>query len=75
MTTSFAQHGAHISVPAGLRPSMHRLGRSLASVGAIMLDAVEASRAIQSAHSNADRRAVLDRFASDTTRDASRSAA
>ena len=54
---------------------MQRLGRSLASVGAIVLDAIEATRAIQSAHSHADRRAVLDRFAADTTRDASRSAA
>ena len=59
MTTFHAQNGS--------RPSF---GRSLASVGALVLDAIEATRAIQSAHSTTDRRAVLDRFAADTTRDA-----
>ena len=75
MTTFIAQHGSRTSAPAGLRPGFQRFGRSLASVGAIVLDAIEASRAIQSTHANADRRAVLDRFAADTTRDAGRSAA
>lgn len=59
MTTFHAQNGSRTG-----------FGRSLASVGAIVLDAIEATRAIQSAHSTTDRRAVLDRFAADTTRDA-----
>ena len=59
MTTFIAQDG-----------SRSAFGRSLASVGALVLDAIEATRAIQSAHSTTDRRAVLDRFAADTTRDA-----
>jgi hypothetical protein len=75
MTTFMTGHGSRTSAPAILRPGLQRFGRSLASVGALVLDAVEATRAIQSAHSNVDRRAVLDRFAADTTRDASRSAA
>jgi hypothetical protein len=44
-------------------------------VGSLVLDAIEASRAIQSAHSTTDRQAVLHRFAAETTRDASRSPA
>ena len=75
MTTSIAHRGSRTSSPATLRPRAQRFGRFLASVGAVVLDAVEATRAMGSAHSTADRRAVLDRFAADTTRDASRTAA
>lgn len=49
--------------------------RSLAAFGAIVLDAVEATRSIHSAHSRECRRAVLDRFAADIERDTDRAAA
>ena len=70
MTTSNARTAHSSAIPGA-----QRFTRSLASVGAIVLDAIEATRAIQSAHSTVDRRAVLDRFAADVTRDADRSAA
>ena len=70
MSTSIAQHDSRTGATSGLRPGMQRVGRSLASVGAIVLDAIEAARAIESAHSLADRRVVLDRFSTDTTRSA-----
>ncbi len=76
MTTFIARHGDRTTgSSATFRAGKQRFTRSLASVGSIVLDAIEATRAIQSAHSNADRRAVLDRFAADTTRDAHRWAA
>ena len=76
MTTFIARHGAHAAdSSAAFRAQKQRFTRSLVSVGAIVLDAIEATRAIHSAHSTAGRRAVLDRFAADTTRDAGRSAA
>jgi hypothetical protein len=76
MTTFIARHGDHTAdASAAFRAGKQRFTRSLASVGAIVLDAIEATRGIGSAHSTADRRAVLDRFAADTTRDAGRAAA
>ncbi len=72
MTTFLARHG---DSSAALQTARQRFTRSLVSVGSIVVDAIEAARAIESAHTTADRRAVLDRFAADTTRDASRRAA
>ena len=76
MTTSIARSGGRTSAPtAATRAGAPRFGASLVSFGSIVLDAIEAARGVGSAHSTADRRAVLDRFAADTTRDAGRSAA
>ena len=76
MTTFIAGHAGRTADPsAAFQARKQRFTRSLVSVGSLVLDAIEASRAIQSTHANADRRAVLDRFAADTTRDAGRSAA
>ena len=76
MTTFIARTGGRTSAPtAAARAGSPRIGRSLVSFGSIVLDAIEAARGVGSAHSAADRRAVLDRFAADTTRDAGRSAA
>lgn len=76
MTTFIARHGHHTAdSSAAFQAGKQRFTRSLASVGSIVLDAIEATRAIGSAHSTVDRRAVLDRFAADTTRDAGRAAA
>ena len=76
MTTFIARQGDRTAdSTAAFRAGKQRVTRSLASVGSLVLDAIDATRAIQSAHSTADRRAVLDRFAADTTRDAGRSAA
>ena len=74
MTTSITRSRGRTST-AGARAGSPRLGRSLVSFGSLVLDAIEAARGVGSAHSTADRRAVLDRFAADTTRDAGRSAA
>jgi hypothetical protein len=70
MTTSTAQLRSRATGTVSPLPGVQRFGRSLAAVGAIVLDAIEATRAIQSAHSTADRREVLDRFAAATTRHA-----
>ena len=70
MTTSIARQGHTAATGSAFRAGAQRFTRSLASVGAIVLDAVEATRALGSAHTAADRRAVLERFAADTTRDA-----
>ena len=71
MTTFIARHGHQaVDTGAAFQAGKQRFTRSLVSVGAIVLDAIEATRAISSAHSTVDRRAVLDRFAADTTRDA-----
>ncbi len=57
------------------RPAVRRVIGSVAAIGEIALDAIEATRAIQSAHSAEARRVVLDRFAAETARHANRSAA
>jgi hypothetical protein len=76
MTTFIARHGDRAAdSSAAFQAARGRFTRSLVSVGSIVLDAIEAARAIESAHTTADRRAVLDRFAAETTRDATRSAA
>jgi hypothetical protein len=75
MTTFIAHRASRGTGTTALRPGMQRFGRSLASFGAIVLDAIDASRAIQSAHTHEARRVVLDRFAADTSRHADRSAA
>ena len=76
MTTFIAGHaGRTADSRAAFQAGKQRFTRSLVSVGSLVLDAIEASRAIQSAHTTADRQAVLDRFAAETTRDASRRAA
>ena len=76
MTTFIARSGGRTSAPtAASRAGSQRFGRSLVSFGALVLDAIEATRGVGSAHSTAGRIAVLDRFAADTTRDAGRSAA
>ncbi|TQN35697.1 hypothetical protein FHU33_4926 [Blastococcus colisei] len=74
MTTFIARHDDRIADPAASQ-ARKRFTRSLVSVGAIVLDAIEATRAIGSATTTADRRAVLDRFAADVSRDSGRSAA
>ncbi|MGY1837371.1 hypothetical protein ACI79P_19975 [Blastococcus sp. SYSU DS0510] len=75
MTTSIARHGDRTAdAPAAARAG-ERFVRSLVSVGAIVVDAIEATRGMTSAHTGADRRAVLDRFAADIARDGNRSAA
>ena len=76
MTTFIARSGGRTSAPAAAsRAGSQRFSRSLVSFGSIVLDAIEAARGVGSAHSAADRRAVLDQFAADTTRDAGRAAA
>jgi hypothetical protein len=76
MTTFIARHGDRtVDSSAAFQARKQRFTRSLASAGAVVLDAIEATRAMGSAHSTADRRAVLDRFAADTSREASRTAA
>jgi hypothetical protein len=73
MTTFIAGHAGRTADPsAAFQARKQRFTRSLVSVGSLVLDAIEASRAIQSAHSTTDRQAVLHRFAAETTRDASR---
>jgi hypothetical protein len=52
-----------------------RLTASIAAFGALVLDAMEASRAIHTAHTPEARRIVLDRFATDSARHANRTAA
>ena len=56
-------------------PLTQRIRRSVTSIGAIVLDSIEATRGIGSAHSPDARHEVLARFAAETTRDAGRSAA
>jgi hypothetical protein len=76
MTTFIARHGDRTADSNGaLQARMQRFTHSLVAVGAIVLDSIEASRALGSAHTGAERRAVVDRFAAETRRDADRSAA
>jgi hypothetical protein len=72
MTTSTAQLRSRSRATGTVSPlaGVQRFGRSLAAMGAIVLDAIEATRAIESAHDTADRRQVLDRFTAATTRHA-----
>jgi hypothetical protein len=75
MTTFIARHGhrtTHSS--AAFQVRKHRFLRSLNSLGVIMADSAQAARALESANTQIDRRAVLDRFAADTTHDAGHSA-
>ena len=72
MTAFAAQHV--IRPNSQTAPLTQRIRRSVTSLGAIVLDSIEATRAIGSAHSPAARHEVLARFAAETTRDA-RSAA
>jgi hypothetical protein len=74
MTGFAAQHVARTTGSHPQQSGAQRLLRSLTSVGAIVLDSIDAARGMGSAHTSAARRDVLDRFAADTTRDA-RSAA
>jgi hypothetical protein len=74
MTTYIARHGDRIAGSTAASQASAFI-RFIVSVGAIVLDAIEAARGIGSAHSTADRRAVLDRFAADIARDADRPAA
>ena len=72
--TAFAAQ--HITRPSSqTAPLTQRVRRSVTSIGAIVLDSIEAARGIGSAHSPEARRHVLERFAAETTRDATRSAA
>lgn len=75
MTTFIARSGGRTSPTTALSARTQQFTRSLVSVGSLVLDAIEATRSLGSAHSAVDRRSVLDRFAADTTRDAGRSAA
>lgn len=76
MTTSIAQRASRASRAAGsLRPAVQRFTASVAAFGEIVLDAIEASRAIQTAHTPETRRAVLDRFAAQSAAHADRTAA
>jgi hypothetical protein len=75
MTTFIARHsGRTAGSSAGLRAGKQRLLRSLNSLGVIMADSAQAARALESAHTPADRRAALARLAADTSRDAGPSA-
>jgi hypothetical protein len=60
-TTSIAQGTAR---PAILRPAVQRFTASIAALGEVVLDAIEAARAIETANTPDARRVVLDRFAS-----------
>jgi hypothetical protein len=76
MATFIARHNDRTAdSSAAFQAGKQRFTRSLISMGAVVLHAIDATRAMGSAHSAAHRRAVLDRFAADTTRDARRSAA
>ena len=72
--TAFAAQ--HVTRPnSQTAPLTQRIRRSVTSIGALVLDSIEATRAMGSAHSPAARHEVLARFAAETTRDATRSAA
>jgi hypothetical protein len=72
--TAFAAQ--HVTRPnSQTAPLTQRIRHSVTSIGAIVLDSIEATRAIGSAHSSDARHEVLARFAAETTRDAGRSAA
>ena len=73
MTAFAAQHVARPGSQTA--PLTQRVRRSVTSLGAIVLDSIEAARGMGSAHSPAARREVLDRFAAETSRDATRSSA
>jgi hypothetical protein len=57
------------------RPAARRFTASLTSIGEVVLAAIEASRAIHTAHTPEARRVVLDRFASDSAPRTHRTAA
>ncbi len=76
MTTFIARHGDRSANPsAAFRAGLQRLPRAFVSLSVIMRDAVSATRALNDAHTVAERRAVAARFAADSTRNADRSAA
>lgn len=76
MTTFIARHGDRTANPsAALGAGIQRLAHGVVSLSIIVRDAVSATRALNDAHTAADRRAVAARFAADSTRSADRSAA
>ena len=75
MTTSIAQRATRTGGTATPRPAVQRFTASIASFAEIMLDAIEASRAIQTAQTPEARRVVVDRFSAESTRHAHRTAA
>jgi hypothetical protein len=76
MTTFIARSGDRATDSGtAFRAGQQRFTCAVVSLSALVLDAVEATRAIGSTHGTVGRRAVLERFAADTTRDAGRSAA
>lgn len=75
MTTFTARHGYRTAHPSdALRDGIQRFAHALASLGVIVVDAVRATRALNDAHTPADRRAVAARFAAGSTRNTDRSA-
>ena len=76
MTTFIARHGDRTANPsAALGAGIQRFAHAFVSLSVIVRDAVSATRALNDAHTAADRRAVAARFAADSTQSAGRSAA
>ena len=76
MTTFIARHGDRTASPsAALGTGLQRLAHGFVSMSIIVRDAVGATRALNDAHTAADRRAVAARFAADPVRSGDRSAA
>lgn len=74
--TFIARHGDRTASPiAALGAGIRRLAHGFVSLSIIVRDAVSAARALNDAHTAADRRAVAARFAADSTRSTGRSAA
>ena len=62
--TTFVQRTVPVAAPVGNRLSgLSRIGRSLADTAAVLAESFLFARSMQSAHTPAARRAVLDRFA------------
>ena len=76
MTTFIARHGdraADLSSP--LQAAIQRFAHAFVSLSLVVGDAVRATRALNDAHTPADRRAVAARFVTGSARNADRSAA
>lgn len=71
MTTFIARSGEHdTDTTAALRAAAQRFSHAVVSLGSVALGAIEATRALGSAHTVAGRRAALNRFAADIGRPA-----
>ena len=76
MTTFIARHGDRTAIPnAALGSGIQRFAHAFVSLSVIVRDAVRATRALNDAHTVADRRAVAARFVADSSSNGDRPAA